>query len=255
MGHRSISHRELLVSRTPSSRVTVMDSAVTNLNRTTCRACSWGPACFGLDGSASTVRSISDTCYPWLTHSLVPVGGSELAANARAAGTLVNTNMSAAIGGLTWVFLDYRHNHKFSAFAFCSGAVAGLVGITPAAGFVPCWSSPIVGLLTAAACYLFVSIKVRIGLDDSLDCFGVHGIGGIVGNILTGVFASKHFTSLDGVVIEGGWIDGHFMQVPVQLAASCAGFAWSFTVTYVLLFVMNKIPYLNLRLTHDKEVM
>ena len=184
-------------------------------------------------------------------------GGSELASNVRTAGALVNTNMSAAIGGLTWVFLDYRHQHKFSAFAFCSGAIAGLVGITPAAGFVPCWASPIFGFFSALACYLFVSVKVRIGLDDSLDCFGVHGIGGFAGNILTGVFASKQFTALDGTFnsMEGGWIDGNFMQVPIQLAASLAGFAWSFLMTYAMLWIMNKMPYLSLRLTHDKEVM
>ena len=154
---------------------------------------------------------------------------------------------------MTWVFIEYARTSKLSAFAFCSGAIAGLVAITPAAGFVPIWSAPIFGFITAMSCAGFIAKKHRLGFDDALDSFGLHGVGGIVGNLLTGIFASSQIAALDGTVIVGGWLDGNFSMILIQLAACCAGFAWSFFMTLLILFIMNKLPYLNLRLTSEKE--
>ncbi|KAG0236906.1 hypothetical protein BGW42_002404 [Actinomortierella wolfii] len=187
------------------------------------------------------------TCFLWFGWFGFN-GGSALSANLRAAMACVVTNLAASVGGLTWVLLDYRHDRKLSVLGFCSGAVAGLVAITPGSGFVSPASSVAIGFLGATACNLAVRLKHALKYDDAFDVFAVHGVGGIVGNILTGVFAQASIAALDGVtVIDGGWLDRHWMQVPYQLADSAAGLGWSFAVTYLILFIMNKIPGLSIR--------
>ncbi|KAF9375103.1 hypothetical protein CPB97_011695 [Podila verticillata] len=175
-------------------------------------------------------------------------GGSALSANLRAAMACVVTNLAASVGGITWVLLDYRHDHKLSVLGFCSGAVAGLVAITPASGFVAPASAVAIGFLGACACNMAVRLKHFLKYDDAFDVFAVHGVGGIVGNLLTGIFAQSWVAALDGVtVIKGGWLDGHWIQIAYQLADSTAGMTWSFGVTYLILIIMNKIPGLALR--------
>jgi Amt family ammonium transporter len=110
------------------------------------------------------------------------------------------------------------------------------------AGYVEPYAAVIIGFLGACSCNLFVAFKHQYGFDDALDVFGVHGVGGLIGNLLTGVFASRKMVALNGTSIPGGWVDGHFMQVLYQLAASLAALAWSFFVTYLILWIMNKIP-------------
>ncbi|KAG0373622.1 hypothetical protein BGX24_011457 [Mortierella sp. AD032] len=187
------------------------------------------------------------TCFIWFGWFGFN-GGSALSANLRAAMACVVTNLAASVGGITWVLLDYRHERKLSVLGFCSGAVSGLVAITPGSGFVSPASSVAIGFLGALSCNMAVRLKHHLKYDDAFDVFAVHGVGGIVGNLLTGVFAQSWVAALDGVtVIAGGWLDGHWMQVVHQLADSAAGLGWSFTVTYLILFIMNKIPGLNLR--------
>ncbi|KAF9551065.1 hypothetical protein EC957_010833 [Mortierella hygrophila] len=187
------------------------------------------------------------TCFIWFGWFGFN-GGSALSANLRAAMACVVTNLAASVGGITWVLLDYRHERKLSVLGFCSGAVSGLVAITPGSGFVSPASSVAIGFLGACACNLAVRLKHSLKYDDAFDVFAVHGIGGIVGNLLTGIFAQSWVAALDGVtVIDGGWLDGHWMQIVHQLADSAAGLGWSFTVTYLILVIMNKIPGLNLR--------
>ena len=176
-------------------------------------------------------------------------GGSSLAADGFAALALVNTNLSACSGGLAWVLLDYGGRRKFSAFSVCCGALAGLFCITPGAGYVAPWSAFLFGIVGTLACHTFLRFKHTYGFDDALDVFGVHGIGGITGNILTGIFANS---AMNPAV--KGWVDGHFMQVVYQIVGTVAGFAWSFVITFIIMFVMNKLPYLNLRLTEENEV-
>jgi Amt family ammonium transporter len=175
--------------------------------------------------------------------------GSAVGSNARAGLALIATHLAACSGGIAWALIAYwRHpDKKISSFHFCSGAVAGLVAITPASGYVRGWAAIVIGGLAGVICHFAVELKERFSYDDALDVFAIHGIGGLVGNILTGVFAQKAVGSLDGSTIEGGAIDGHGMQIVYQLAASGAIMAWAFVLTYAIVFLMDKVPFLRLR--------
>jgi ammonium transporter, Amt family len=117
-------------------------------------------------------------------------GGSALSMNIRAIMATYNTNLAAAMAGLAWVLLDLRLDGKWSTIGFCSGAISGLVAITPAAGFVAPWGAVIIGVVGGIVCNFATKLKFLIGVDDALDIFAVHGIGGMVGNILTGIFGA-----------------------------------------------------------------
>jgi len=181
-------------------------------------------------------------------------GGSALGANLRAVMACVVTHIAASVGGVTWVLLDYRLDRKWSMVGFCSGAIAGLVAITPASGFVTPWAAVIFGILGAIGCNYATKLKYVLGVDDALDIFGEHGVGGIIGNLLTGIFAADYVAHLDGfTVIPGGWINGHYIQLGYQLADSVAGFSYSFVMTCVILFLMNLVPGLSLRASEEDE--
>lgn len=117
-------------------------------------------------------------------------GGSALAANLRAVMACLVTHIAAGIGGFTWCLLDYRLDKKWSTVGFCSGAIAGLVAITPAAGYVPPWAAVVFGVVGGIVCNFATKIKFLIGIDEPMDIFAEHGVGGIVGNLLTGIFAA-----------------------------------------------------------------
>src|SRR5262245_51462416 len=117
--------------------------------------------------------------------------GSALTSGGVASLALVNTHVGAAAGACAWLVVEWAQRGKPTALGVASGLVAGLVGITPAAGFVAPWASAVIGGLAGAACYAAVVSKDKLGYDDSLDAFGVHGIGGLLGALLTGVFATK----------------------------------------------------------------
>jgi len=183
-------------------------------------------------------------------------GGSAQGANARSALVLVVTNLSASIGGIVWAVLDYRKEKKFSALSFCFGAVTGLVVATPGSGYVHPYGGVVLGLIGTVICRKAIQLKHAIGFDDALDVVAVHGIGGIVGTLLTGVFASKDIAHLDGsTVIEGGWVDSNWEQVGYQAAAVLAAAAWSLVITYVILVGMDAIPLLLLRVDEGTEKM
>jgi len=116
--------------------------------------------------------------------------GSALGANLRAVMAAVVTNLAACVGGITWCLVDYRLEKKWSAVGFCSGVIAGLVAITPGSGFVPAWSAVVFGVVAGIACNYATKLKYSLRCDDALDIFAVHAIGGLVGNILTGMFAA-----------------------------------------------------------------
>lgn len=183
-------------------------------------------------------------------------GGSALSANLRAIMACMVTNISAAVGGITWCLLDYRLEHKWSTVGFCSGVIAGLVAITPGSGFVPAWAAVIYGVVGGAACNYATKLKFVIEVDDALDIFAEHGVGGIVGNILTAFFAADYIAHLDGYSeYPGGWINHHWIQLGYQVADSVAGFAYAFGGTCIILFVMNLIPGLSLRASEQAEIM
>lgn len=161
--------------------------------------------------------------------------------------------MSAAVGGITWTILDYRHDKKWSALGFCCGMVCGLVAVTPASGYITPSSSIFFGIAGASICNFSMSLKHLLKIDDAFDVFVVHGVGGIVGNLLTGIFAKKSVAAVDGQVIEGGWMDGNWKQIGIQALDSFAGFSYSLIVTAVILFIINKIPGLSLRVDEKVE--
>ena len=148
--------------------------------------------------------------------------GSELAADGRAAMAMVVTQIATAAAALAWMFAEWIGKGKPSVLGIASGAVAGLVAITPASGFVGPMGSLVIGLVAGVVCFWgATSLKNALGYDDSLDCFGVHGIGGIVGAILTGVFAVK---SVGGTA---GLIDGNAGQVVTQIVGVLATLVYS----------------------------
>jgi len=184
-------------------------------------------------------------------------GGSSLGANARGANAMVCSHVAASIAGCIWVALDYWRTGKLSMIGFCTGAVAGLATVTPGCGFVTPCAAALYGLLGALCCNTAVTYKRKLKFDDALDVFGVHCVGGITGNILTGVFAQKYIQNLDGALSykeQGGWLDGSWDQVLFQLAGCVAGFFWSFCITFAILKVMDIIPGLRIRVERDAEV-
>ena len=174
--------------------------------------------------------------------------GSALAANGIAALALVNTHIAAGLGALSWAGVEWVRHGKPSSLGVASGLVAGLVAITPAAGYVGPMSAVAIGLIAGAACYGGVLLKHRLGYDDSLDVFGVHGIGGLLGALLTGVLASKVWNPAgqDGL-IRGG--TGVFVEQVIGVAAA-ASFAAA--GTFVLLKVLDKV--MGLRAQKDEEL-
>jgi len=183
-------------------------------------------------------------------------GGSALAANLRAAQACTVTNLAASVSGLTWMLWDWRLEKKWSAVGFCSGAIAGLVAITPGSGYVGSPAAVAFGVVAGTICNFATQLKFLFKFDDALDIFASHAIGGIVGNLMTGLFAQASVAGFDGFsVISGGWIDHNYRQLGIQLADSCAGFGYSFVVTTIILWVMHFIPGLRLRADEDSEIL
>ncbi|ODV97363.1 hypothetical protein PACTADRAFT_49092 [Pachysolen tannophilus NRRL Y-2460] len=182
-------------------------------------------------------------------------GGSTGNATIRSYYANVNTNLAAACGGLAWMFVDYfRCGKKWTTVGMCSGAIAGLVGITPGAGFVPVYFAVPIGVVTAVACNFGVDLKELLHIDDGMDVFALHGIGGFVGSVLTGLFAADYVAATDGAtVINGGWINHFYKQLGYQLAACTSIFLWSTIVTAILLLTFNRIPFLKIRLDEEEE--
>jgi len=183
-------------------------------------------------------------------------GGSALSANLRAVQACIVTNLAASVGAVTWMLWDYRIERKWSAVGFCSGAISGLVAITPASGYVGAPAAVLFGFVAGTVCNFATQLKFLLGYDDALDIFATHGVGGIVGNLLTGLFAQASVAGFDGItVIPGGWLDKHYIQLAYQLADSAAGFGYSFVVTTIILWIMHFIPGLSLRTTEEAEIL
>jgi len=175
--------------------------------------------------------------------------GSALAANGLAASAFVVTHVATAMAGLTWAILDWIFNKHATVLGIITGAVAGLVAITPASGFVDVYGALGIGIAVACVCYFFVSVvKPKLGYDDSLDAFGVHGIGGIVGAILTGAFATKVVNSAgaDGLFYGGG-----FSQLVTQIIAVAVSVAFSFIGSLILLKLVDVV--LGLKASEQSE--
>ncbi|KAJ4410849.1 hypothetical protein N0V91_001778 [Didymella pomorum] len=185
-------------------------------------------------------------------------GGSALNGTVRSMLAAFNTNTAACFGVLGWVLVDYvRTKGHFSVVGACSGAIAGLVGITPAAGYVSVWFAALIGFLTGAICALCHNLDRWIKIDEGLDVFKLHGIGGMVGSFLTGLFAQSWVYDLDGMGPYDalGAMDGNGIQVGYQLAEICAVASYSFVVSCILLYALKFIPFLHLRVSEEAEMM
>ncbi len=173
--------------------------------------------------------------------------GSALGANALAALALVTTHVSASAGALSWVLVEWKHRGRPTMLGFVSGLVAGLVAITPAAGYVTVGSSIVIGLLAGAVCYGAVLLKERWHYDDSLDAFGVHGVGGILGALLTGVLATRAVNADGG----DGLLAGNPMLFVKQVGAVVIVGAYSAALTWGLLKLVDRL--IGLRVSEDDE--
>jgi Amt family ammonium transporter len=164
---------------------------------------------------------------------------------------MLNTHVSAAVAALTWMAIEWSSRGKPSVLGVLSGAVAGLGTITPAAGYVEPWAAMLIGLAAGAVCYWSsVVLKNQLGYDDSLDVFGVHGVSGIVGPILVGVFATRAVNDV-GHGSAVGLVDGRASQILSQLYGVIAVAAFSAIVTWFLLKVIDAA--IGLRVTREEE--
>jgi Amt family ammonium transporter len=174
-------------------------------------------------------------------------GGSALAANSLAAMALVNTQIAGAAGALAWMAAEWLIHKRPSVLGIISGAIAGLVAITPACGFVSPAGALAIGLIAGAACfYASTSLKRRLGYDDSLDVFGVHGIGGFVGTLGIGVFAAQAWGG------KSGLLEGNIGQLGIQAFACIVVALWCAAASFAILTIIEKT--IGLRVTREAEI-
>ena len=175
--------------------------------------------------------------------------GSALDVNAVTGLAFLNTDVAASFAAITWLVIEWKMQRKPKFVGLLTGAVAGLATITPAAGFVSLPSAVMIGIASGLVCYIAVSLKNRMGWDDALDVWGVHGIGGCLGTILLGVFATKAMNpgGADGLIAGGS---SFFMK---QCVAVIGASIYAFVFTYVMLAVINKIT--KVRVTEVEEDM
>ena len=176
--------------------------------------------------------------------------GSAVAAGDSAAVAFLSTHLAASTGLMAWACAEWITRGKPSVLGACSGAVAGLVCITPGCGFVSPLSAILIGLAAGIVCFLAcTSLKSRFSYDDSLDAFGVHGVGGILGCLLTGVFATRNVPGTEGT---GGWIEGNFHQFVNQAVSAGAAILLSVVGTFIFLKVLDAV--MGLRVTQSDEI-
>jgi ammonium transporter, Amt family len=200
----------------------------------------------------SMVLSFIGACLLWVGWFGFNAG-SALGAGPLATSAFVNTHFATAAAAIGWTIFEWLHNGKPTALGAISGAVAGLVAITPASGCVQPFSAMFIGLAAGFFCSFMVFIvKSRFGYDDSLDAFGVHGAGGTLGALLTGIFATKAINPAFGTGVPTGWMDGHWGQLLNQAAGVAIAWGISIVGTLVLLFVVDKI--IGLRVSPDQEM-
>ncbi len=171
--------------------------------------------------------------------------GSALGANGQAAAAFVNTDVAASMAMVTWLLLSWMIDKRPSMVGALTGAVAGLVAITPAAGYVAPWASLIIGIAAAIACFSAMKFRVWMQWDDALDVWGCHGVGGITGSILTGVFASKAIGGFSGL------IEGNSDQFMANLYATIISATFAFVATFVILQIIK--AFMNVRVSVREE--
>lgn len=200
----------------------------------------------------SLVLSFIGACLLWVGWFGFNAG-SALAANALATSAFVATHMATAAAAMSWSIAEWFKNGRASALGAISGAVAGLVAITPAAGFVAPMPALAIGFIAGLVCYFMVTkIKTIFGYDDALDAFGVHGAGGTIGALLTGVFAQQFINPIFGAGKPVGGLDGHWGQLGNQLVGVLIAWGFALVGTIVLLKITDMIT--GVRVTETEEI-
>jgi Amt family ammonium transporter len=204
----------------------------------------------------SLVLSVIGACLLWVGWFGFNAG-SALAAGSLASSAFVTTHFGAAAAALGWLLIEWIRSGKPTVLGGISGAVAGLVGITPAAGFVTPMSALAVGFIAGIVCFFAVTeLKKKLGYDDSLDAFGVHGIGGLTGALLTGVFANSAintvFKDANGAALPSGLIEGNPKQVLNQLIASLIAIALGVVGSYIILKIVDLV--VGVRVNDEDEI-
>ncbi len=204
----------------------------------------------------SLVLSVIGACLLWFGWFGFNAG-SALAASGLATSAFVATHFGAAAAALGWIFMEWMRTGKPSVLGAISGAVAGLVAITPASGFVEPFPALLIGFLAGIVCYFMVTlVKAKFGYDDSLDAFGVHGAGGTLGAILTGFFATNaindSFKDSAGKTLPLGWVDGNPGQIINQLIGTAIAWGLAVVGTLVILKICDAVT--GLRVTKDQEI-
>jgi ammonium transporter, Amt family len=181
-------------------------------------------------------------------------GGSALGANSRAVFAIVATHLAACAGALTWMFLEWWTRGKPSVLGMISGAVAGLGTITPASGFVLPWHGAVIGVIAGIVCFwACTKLKQRLGYDDSLDVFGVHGVGGFTGTLLVGIFATGAISATaDSPAGLQGLLEGNPNQLLLQAYGVAVTIVWAAGITWGLLKVINLFS--PLRVSKQDEI-
>jgi Amt family ammonium transporter len=200
----------------------------------------------------SLVLSFIGACLLWVGWFGFNAG-SALAANSLATSAFVATHFAAAAAALSWSAAEWLKNGRASALGAISGAVTGLVAITPAAGFVKPMPALAIGFVAGAFCYWMVTkVKAIFGYDDALDAFGVHGAGGTIGALLTGVFAQQVINPIFGAGKPVGGLDGHWGQVGNQLVGILIAWGFALVGTIVLLKIVDLIT--GVRVAEEQEI-
>ena len=176
--------------------------------------------------------------------------GSELRVDDVTSAAFVNTDVAASFATIVWLLIEWSREKKPKFVGLLTGSIAGLACITPCAGFVPLWAAALIGALASIFCYLAVMLKNKMHWDDALDVWGVHGVGGLIGSILLGLFASKAINPSVGV--EGLLIGGQTSFFVKQLVASVCSALYAFIFTYIMLVIINMIT--PVRVPEDQEL-
>jgi Amt family ammonium transporter len=201
----------------------------------------------------SMVLSVVGACMLWVGWFGFNAG-SALGASGLASSAFVATHFAAAAAAMGWMFAEWVHSGKPTMLGGISGAVAGLVAITPASGFVNPMPALLIGLLAGVFCFWMVTaVKKRFGYDDTLDAFGVHGAGGTLGALLTGVFATNEINNapINGAVAPLGAVDGHPVQILYQAVGVATAIALAAVGTWIILKICDAL--VGVRVEHEAE--
>jgi Amt family ammonium transporter len=179
-------------------------------------------------------------------------GGSALGVGSRAVYAIAATHFSACAGALVWAGLEWVERGRPSVLGLISGAVAGLGTITPASGYVLPWHGVVIGAIAGGVCYFAsTALKARLRYDDTLDVFGVHGVGGVLGTLLAGVFATASISASNGEAGISGLIEGNAVQLAIQAVGVVLVTAWCALGSFAALKIVDSL--VGLRVSPDDE--